>query len=117
MTYDPRHKSAPDSLSHDLARKCDTDLPQGTLYQRKGRWWWAVKLSADGKREWIALKPPGSKYATKDRAVAVQIAWQKWLRATSDADRPPEPKTIKELMRLYRAYAADNKINASGERK
>lgn len=49
------------------------NLP-GTLYERNGRWWWKVQLAGETKPQGRPLKAPGSKFATTDRALAIELA-------------------------------------------
>jgi hypothetical protein len=53
----------------------------GSLYQKNGRWWWKVALPGEEKPKARALKPAGSRSATKDREQAEEIARQMWRLA------------------------------------
>jgi hypothetical protein len=53
----------------------------GELCQKNGRWWWKVELPGENKSKARALKPDGSRCATKDRQEAEEIARVMWWRA------------------------------------
>jgi len=80
------------------------NLP-GTLYKHRRRWRWKVKLPGDERRRDIALCPPGSRQATTDRAVAVEIAWRIWEQACRSAGSPALPsRTVASLVAEYLRY-------------
>jgi chromosome segregation ATPase len=53
----------------------------GSLYQKNGRWWWKVELPGEEKPKARALKPAGSRSATKDQQEAEEIAREIWRLA------------------------------------
>jgi hypothetical protein len=56
---------------------------QGTIYLNNGRYWWKVRLPGQKKPSYIPLKPKGSKFATKDKKLAENMAsdiWQDHLK-------------------------------------
>lgn len=53
----------------------------GTLYQRRGRWWWSVQLPGEDKARPRPLKEKGAKAAVRDRATAETLALALWEQA------------------------------------
>ena len=53
----------------------------GTAYQRRERWWWRVRLPGEDRVRARALKPPGQRAATRDRATAAKVAFGLWEQA------------------------------------
>jgi len=73
---------------------------QGSLYRNRYRWWWRVKLPGQNKYQHIPLKPIGAKFATKEKAVAIEVAkmiWQEVLQKQDQAD----VRTIADLTAAY----------------
>ena len=56
-----------------IAKVNKSKLP-GTIYLNKNRYWWKVQLPGEEKIKARPLKPIGSKFATTDINVAVEIA-------------------------------------------
>jgi len=79
----------------------------GSFYQRGGRWWWKVQLPGESKPKARPLRPVGARYATRDRAVAEQVALEMLRQATLSADRPASAwdGTIKGLIARYLEWA------------
>jgi hypothetical protein len=50
----------------------------GTLYQRRDRWWWSVKLPGEDKARARPLKEKGAKAAVRDLATAETLALALW---------------------------------------
>ena len=46
----------------------------GSIYLKRDRYYWKVRLPGRGKAEIIALRPVGSQFATKDRKIAEEVA-------------------------------------------
>ena len=57
-----------------------TSVP-GSIYLRNKRYWWKVQLPGEEQIKARALKPIGSRFATTDKAVAVEIAQTLWQEA------------------------------------
>jgi len=88
----------------------------GSLYCRKGRWWWKVKLPGEDKITYHALRPKGAKYATKDRTVAEQVAAQIWESAVFESSRSTNNVTdIASLVKMYLEYARHYYKGAEGK--
>jgi integrase len=60
----------------------------GAIYLNKKRWWWRVKLPGESRFRQIPLKPAGARFATADKATAVNIAQQLLQRHTVSAQQP-----------------------------
>jgi len=56
-----------------MARKKLQELP-GCFYQRGDRWYWKVQLPGEDRPKSRPLTPYGSRYATRDRGVAEEVA-------------------------------------------
>jgi integrase len=72
---------------------------EGNIFCIKGRFYWKVTPPGQDERKTIPLRPPGSKFATKDRTVAEILAgdqWEAWNRNSNKLD--------KKLSGLVRAY-------------
>jgi hypothetical protein len=50
----------------------------GTLYQRRDRWWWSVKLPGEDRTRARPLKEKGAKAAVQDLATAEALALALW---------------------------------------
>lgn len=70
----------PGSQTRSFAFGVQVTLP-GSLYQKNGRWWWRVELPGEEKPKARALKPAGSRCATKDQQQAEEIAREMWRLA------------------------------------
>ena len=79
----------------------------GSLYQKNGRWWWNVDLPGENKTRARALKPNGSRCATKDYEQAEEIAREMWRRAI---EAEAEPRITAKA--LANAQKAVEKIRA-----
>jgi len=62
-----------------------SDVP-GSIYLNGNRYWWDVRLPGKNRRTKMPLRPPGARYATRDKAVAEQLAREAWHRAVFAAD-------------------------------
>lgn len=72
---------------------------EGHIFCQKNRFYWKVAPPGQTQRQTIPLRPPGAKYATKDRAVAELVAsdlWESWNKAATRHD-----KTLAGLVRAY----------------
>jgi len=79
----------------------NTELP-GSFYQRNGRWWWSAKLPGDARAVSRPLRPVGASFATKDKAVAIEVAkliLEEAVRAGSDTSG--RLRTIAQLVARY----------------
>jgi membrane protein involved in colicin uptake len=98
----------------------------GTIYQKKNRWWWKVKLPGEDKTRARALKPSGSRFATTDLNEAQEIARRMWglaiktqTEAKVRAEAEGKIKSYTEEIAKVRAEAAEtiSKLKAEfGER-
>lgn len=77
----------------------------GTIYLNGQRWWWLVQLPGEPKRKARPLRPAGAKYATKDRAVAEQVAADLYRRAIREAESPAT-RTNPSVADIVAAYMA-----------
>jgi len=84
-------------------RKKQTDLP-GSFYQRSGRWWWKVQLPGGKAPKAIALKPYGSKFATEDFQVALEVARNLYQQAIFNSDKSTPLDSIQNVGQLFKAY-------------
>jgi integrase len=79
----------------------------GAFYRRGGRWYWKVRLPGESQIKAFPLTPKGSKFATRDKAVADYIARDIWAEAlrkqTSDI---VACSRIADLIQLYNNHAA-----------
>ncbi len=80
------------------------NLP-GHFYQRNQRWWWRVRLPGAEKAKNIPLKPIGAKYATKDKAVAVEVARLILGDAMASEKPASNAQTMADLAAMYSDYA------------
>ena len=76
----------------------------GTIQEIRGRYYYKVKLPNSKKRDTIALRCPGSKYATKDYDVAVELANQIYLEAKHEQNIPVEIGTVGELITAWKKH-------------
>lgn len=57
-----------------------TTVP-GSIYLRNKRYWWKVQLPGEEQTKARPLKPIGSRFATTDRAAAIEVAQTMWQEA------------------------------------
>lgn len=57
----------------------------GQMYQKKGRWWWKVRLPGEPRVRARALRPEGARFGAKTGKVAEEVACEMWRRATEAA--------------------------------
>jgi len=91
------------------------DNYQGTIYLNHGRYWWKVRLPGQSKCSYIALRPKGSRFATKDKKLAEMLAseiWDKHLR-----ERKPETwdGRLTTLVQLYNQHNQEYYLSPSKE--
>lgn len=92
-----------------------TSLP-GSIYLNNGRFWWKVKLAGESKLRARPLKPVGGKFATKDFAVAKEVAYEMLQRAifqprvSSDKDN-----SIGSLVQAYLEHAQNYYLGSDGK--
>jgi len=77
---------------------------KGTIYKNGNRYWWKVKLPGEDKIRQIPLVPAGGKYATKDKAVAEEIAKEKWRTAVKG--KTLDNRTIEGLVDTYMRHCS-----------
>lgn len=79
---------------------------KGSLYCRKGRWWWKAKLPGEDKITYHPLRPKGAKFATKDRTIAEKVATQIWENAVFKSSQSTNNVTdVASLVKMYLEYA------------
>lgn len=78
------------------------ELP-GTIYKRGKRWWWAVKLPGQKKRQSLPLAPVGSRLATTDLQTAHAVAASLWAQAMA-AGEARETAKVSDLVPPYLAH-------------
>ena len=84
--------------------KSKSKLP-GCIYLKHNRWYWKVKLLGEDKAKAIPLRPTGSQLATKDRAVAEEVARELWCKAIFHSGKKVEVNnTIAGLVNAYLEY-------------
>ena len=84
-------------------RKKQANLP-GSFYQRSGRWWWKAQLPGSKKPQAFPLKPYGSKFATADFQVALEVARNLYQQAIFKTDNSVPLDNIKNVGELFKAY-------------
>lgn len=79
----------------------------GSFYQKRGRWFWNVRLPGEPKAIARALIPDGLKLATPDWPVAEDIARRIYKRATLETNGVGEKfdGTVAELVQRFLAHA------------
>ncbi len=88
-----------------MARRKE-DLP-GSIYSKRGRYYWEVNLPDETASRPRALKPGSSTTATSNREVAEEIAWDLWDAAKLRATAPGSfDGTVGGLVWMYREHAA-----------
>jgi len=85
-----------------LVPKRRREVPAGHLYQRGRRWWWKVRFPGDSAASRIPLKPRGSPWATRDKAVAAYIARQLWQTRVGGE----KPRDTAALLATFRQASA-----------
>lgn len=73
----------------------------GSFRERNGRWSWRVILPGQADRQEIRLVPIGATMATKDFAVAVEIARDIYQRSILDAHGASSCKNIADMCQVY----------------
>jgi integrase len=84
----------------------------GSIHSQYGRYFWTVKKPGEKGYSRIALKPVGSRYATKDIAVAKELAkiyYQDMLQKIKVAKREDYDQTMATLIKLYLAHTDKTK--------
>lgn len=77
----------------------------GCIYLNKNRWWWRVKLPGENKPKARALRPVGAKFATRDRAVAEEVAKHMWQQTIFESTATDTAiTTIAGLIHKYLQY-------------
>ncbi|MBN1124503.1 MAG: site-specific integrase [Sedimentisphaerales bacterium] len=81
----------------------------GSVYSRNGRWWWKVKFPGEQNYQMLPLRPPGSKFATKNKEVALEIAREKYERhlRTFQKTFVDQPRTVSELTACYLPFTGE----------
>jgi ribosomal protein L37AE/L43A len=75
----------------------------GTMYRKRGRWWWKVRLPGETSSRRRALRPQGSRCATTEQSRAQEIAfgmWQEAVRAEARAAVEAELATRMKRLRI-----------------
>ncbi len=89
----------------------------GCIYLNKKRYWWKVQLPGESEPKARPLRPEGSKWATKDKGVAEEVARLLWERALlSPSLHHNKPRTITDMVTLYLAWANNYYAPPSNER-
>jgi len=87
----------------------------GTIYQNGSRYWWKVTLPGKNNVEQIALKPKGSKFATKDKRLAEMLATELWQvslhRFKKKVCKSSKKKITRELISCYIIWNAKQRHN------
>ena len=58
----------------------------GTIYLNGNRYWWKVKLPGQKMFKQLPLVPVGGRFATKEKAVAIEVAKANWKKALGSGD-------------------------------
>jgi hypothetical protein len=99
-----------------MAEESDKVTLPGSLFRKKSRWWWKVKLPGESRQKPRSLKPEGSRWGTTDRDEAEEIARAMWqraietkarLRAESPAEAGQEVMAAAEAIAEAKAQAAE----------
>lgn len=94
-----------------------TKLP-GSVYLNKNRYWWKVKLPGETKISARPLTPVGARYATKDPAIAKEVACnllQQAIYSAENATALPDDRSIMSIVKAFSAYAKSYYHDALGE--
>jgi integrase len=96
----------------------DADVP-GSIYLKRGRWYWNVRLPGEVKHKPRALIPHGGEQATTDLTVAQDIARDWWGRAMMEANQSTslqgDDRTVAGLVPQYQEYARGYYVDADGQ--
>jgi len=87
-------------------RKSSKQALPGSIYLNKNRYWWKVQLPGEANPKARPLKAIGSRYATTDFGVAVEVAsniWQEAIYRQND-DSKVEIINIASLVAAYLRY-------------
>lgn len=87
----------------------------GHFYPRNGRWWWKVRFPGKAKESFIALKPKGSKFATKDRKIAEIVASEIWQNHLRKNKTQVWDGKLPTLIQLYHQHNLDYYLPPSRE--
>lgn len=112
----------------------NAESPPGSLYPKRGRWYWSVRLPGTPARRAYPLIPGGRleiddgaarvlqpagmpRMATTERAAAAAIAWELWRQAATAAAAGPAagPLRMAELVARYLDHARTYYRNRDGE--
>jgi len=81
----------------------------GTLVKQSGRYYWTVTLPGTEKRKTIALRSRGARFATTDKAVALDLAATLWASLVAESAKasiePADVRTVADLAAAYQATA------------
>ncbi len=90
----------------------------GTLYQRNGRWWWKIQLAGETKPKNRPLKAPGSRFATTDRAQAIELAKNLYQQAifknSSAGQKITQVDTVAALAGAYLQFVDSYYLDPDG---
>ena len=88
----------------------------GTIYLNKNRYWWKVQLPGEEKVKARPLKSAGSRFATNDCNVAVEVARMLWEQAifASECQKSCEITTVAGLVQAYLTYARNYYLDSDG---
>lgn len=109
-----------------MAKESFKVMLPGRIYQKNNRWWWNVKLAGERKAKPRALRPAGSRFATKDRDVAEGIAREMWelaieaeaaarVKAEAAETIAKQRAEFEEKVRVYAEAAAIAEARAKTE--
>ena len=88
----------------------------GTIYLNKNRYWWKVLLPGEEKAKARPLKSVGSRFATNDCNVAVEVARMLWEQAifATECKQTSDIRTIAGLVQAYLTYARSYYLDSEG---
>ncbi|MCF7955339.1 MAG: tyrosine-type recombinase/integrase [Phycisphaerae bacterium] len=88
----------------------------GTIYLNKNRYWWKVLLPGEEKAKARPLKSAGSRFATTDCNVAVEVARMLWEQAifATECQQTSDIRTIAGLVQAYLTYARGYYLDSEG---
>ncbi|MHC4433048.1 MAG: hypothetical protein ACYTBS_14495 [Planctomycetota bacterium] len=98
----------------------------GQMYQKKGRWWWKVRLPGEPRLRERALKPEGARFGAKTRKVAEEAAFEMWrlalgtegeARGRAELKAESERKIARARAECREKIAASESALAEAERK
>ncbi len=87
-------------------------MKHGTIYLNKNRYWWKVKLPGSNKLQQIPLRPHGARFATKELAVAKEVAKALWKQAQTKGTKT-DGRTITDLVTSYMRHCRTYYQNSS----